>query len=506
MTQHEAAIQNQLGARQSLWLATTSAPRYPQLSQELHVDVAIVGAGIAGLTAAFLLKQMGAKVAVLEACGIVEGVTANTTAKLTSLHTLTYADLKQQKGPDAARTYAEANEAGIHKIEELIGQLGIECDFQHLPAYTYTESTDEVDTIREEADAAREAGLAAQFVTETPLPFPVAAAVRVDNQAFFHPRAYLLALAEQIPGNGSYLFERTKALDISGEEPCTITTEQGKVLADDVVIATHYPFIDNALYFARMSAHMSYSMAVKLDEPAPHGMFISTDAQRTLRPHVLDGEELLLVGGKGHKTGHVEDTDALNRDIVEWAQRHFAVNSIRYRWATQDYGAMDGVPYIGLATPASRHVYVATGFKGWGMSNGTASGMILSDLIMDRPNPWADLFNPNRVDMDSVGKIAKQSVHVAKTFVTERLESAKEIEPLQPGQGMIVETKSGKEAYYRDDDASLHRLSPVCPHMGCILAWNPAEKSWDCPCHASRFTATGEVFDGPALHDMKPAD
>ncbi len=486
------------GVHESLWMATTPTTSYPRLPGDLQVDVVVIGAGIAGLTTATLLKQAGKTVAVLEADHVVRGVTANTTAKITSLHTLIYAHLMDKEGEDSARVYAAANQAAIELVDRMVQELDINCEFTRTPAYTYTESIDERETIQDEVEAARRAGLPAHFVTETPLPFEVAGAVRFDNQASFHPRKYLLALAERIPGNGSHLFEQTKVNTIEEEEACTVVTEQGTVSATDVVLATHFPHVDNAFYFARMAPYFSYLMAMTLDEPVPEGMFISADSMHTLRRHVSDGQELLLVGGEGHKTGQGGDTVARFQRIEEWARERFAVNSVLYNWATQDYQTPDSIPYIGLSTPSSHHVYVATGFKGWGMSSGTAAGMILTDLIIGRKNPWADVFDPNRVDLSGMGTLASENMNVAKEYGLGLIRSGEDNSPVAPGEGCITDGPNGREAQARSADGVLHRLSPFCTHMGCLVSWNTAETTWDCPCHGSRFTAEGEVLHGPA--------
>lgn len=498
MTNHDADNAQVAPVNPSLWLATTPETAYPRLSQDVRVDVAVVGGGIAGLTTALLLKQMGKTVAVLEADRIVEGVTAYTTAKVTSLHTLFYAHLLEEHGQETAWLYGAANQAAIERVEQFVSELEIDCDFARTPAYTYTQSPDKVAKIRQEAEAAQSVGLPAHFVTGAPVPFPVAAAVRFDNQARFHPRKYLLALAQQIPGDGSYLYEQTEALSIEEDGACRVVTPQGTVTAADVVMATHFPFRDDAFYFARMTPHFSYLMALTLDEPVPEGMYINTDSSRTLRRHVSNGDELLVVGGEGHITGQGGDTEERYARIEEWARTHFAVRTLEYRWATQDYHTPDHIPYIGLATPTSQHLYVATGFKGWGMTSGTVAGMILSDLISGRANPWAKVFAPNRVNLDSLRSIAQQNLGVAKEYAKGLVTTGTDESPQAPGTGRLVNGPHGKEAQYRDADGTLHRLSPVCPHMGCLLKWNPAEQTWDCPCHGSRFAGAGQVIHGPA--------
>lgn len=490
--------QNLPGEHHSLWLATTPQTGYPALSGDLRVDVAIVGGGIAGLTTAILLKQRGKRVAVIERGHIAEHVTGHTTAKITSQHNLIYDHLIRSFDEETAHAYGAANQAAIEFVASFAASERIECDFRRAPAYTYTEKQSEVEQIEAEVKAAQKLGLPAEFVTETPLPIPFAGAIRFANQAYFHPRKYLIGMAQMIPGDGSHLLENTTAREFKEGTPCQVITDRGTVTADDVVMASHFPFQDNALYFARMSPNRSYLTAMTLNGPIPEGMYITVDARHTLRGHVTaEGQEYLLVGGEGHKTGHGGDTVERYARIEEWARQHFPVKQVVYSWSTQDYNPFDRIPYIGRSSPTSPHVYVATGFKEWGMSSGTVAGILLCDLITEQENPWAKVFDPNRVTLAGTKKLVEENLHVAKEFAVGYFSSPSH-EDVPVGEGRIVEGDDGKVAVYRAEDGTLHTSSPICTHMGCIVDWNPAEKSWDCPCHGSRFSAEGEVLHGPA--------
>jgi glycine/D-amino acid oxidase-like deaminating enzyme/nitrite reductase/ring-hydroxylating ferredoxin subunit len=486
----------------SLWLDTTPETDFPSLENSLIVDVAIIGGGLAGLTAATLLKAQGKTVAVLDATRIVHGVTGYTTAKITSLHTLIYDYLIRHLGEEKARAYADANQAAIEQIARLVQEKQIDCDFIRTEAYTYTESRNQIDQIRTEVNAALQLGLPASFTDNTPLPFPVKAAARFDNQAQFHPRKYLLALAQEIPGEGSYIFEDTRVIDLSEDELCQITTERGTISAQDVIIASHFPFNDKTLYASRLHPFRSYVLGVRIEGSVPRGMFISTDPAHSLRSHPLEDGELLLVGGEKHTAGQGGDTVARYQRLEQWVRARFAVKSVEYRWSTQDNRTVDRVPYIGRSTPVSKHVYVATGFGGWGMSNSTVAGMLLSDLILGRANPWSQVYDPNRLNLESVPGFVKQTADIVRHFVSDRMpdEGAGSIEP---GEGKVVNTAEGNIALYKSEDGTLTTLSPVCTHMGCVVHWNPAEKSWDCPCHGSRFAADGKVIHGPAIAHLE---
>jgi glycine/D-amino acid oxidase-like deaminating enzyme/nitrite reductase/ring-hydroxylating ferredoxin subunit len=498
------------GKRTSLWVDTAPKTSYPALAPGTHVDVAVLGGGIAGLTTALLLKREGAKVAVVEAGRVGAGVTAYTTAKVSSLHGTRYQSVESSFGEDGARVYAEANEAGLARIAQLVDELGIDCDFRRKPAFTYAEDDSDRALIEREVEAASKAGLAASYTEDTDLPWPVAAAIRVEDQAEYHPRKYLLALAKQIPGRGSHVFEETRATAVSDSTPARVATTRGELTADNVVVATHFPFLDRGGYFARMHAERSYGLGIRLKSgTAPQGMYLSTESPaHTVRSHPTKNGEMVIAGGESHKTGQANEAERVAK-LQRWAHERFDVASIDYRWSTQDNMPVDGVPYVGKLAPFQKRIWVATGFMKWGLTNGTAAAMILTDLIGGRDNPWADLFDATRFKpLASAGELVKENVNVGKHFVGDHLSrpDVRSVEELSPGQGAIVRRGAGKVAAYRDEDGTVHAVSAVCTHLGCQVLWNSAEKSWDCPCHGSRFHYTGRVIQGPAVKDLDPKD
>jgi glycine/D-amino acid oxidase-like deaminating enzyme/nitrite reductase/ring-hydroxylating ferredoxin subunit len=506
------------GKNTSLWVDTAPESDYPVLKPGVHVDVAVLGGGIAGLTTALLLKRDGARVAVVEAGRVGGGVTAYTTAKVSSLHGIQYQSVESSFGSDGARTYAEANEAGLDQVARFIDELGIDCDFRRKPAFTYTEDPDDVGRIEDEVEAAQRAGLAASFTTETDLPWPVAGAVRVDDQAEFHPRRYLLRLAEEVAGGGSHVFERSRAIAVAGgRERVRISTTRGELTADQVVVATHFPFLDRGVYFARMHPERSYGLGLYLKPgaKAPQGMYLSTESPaHTVRSHptargAAAPEEMVIAGGESHKTGQGGDTAARVARLEAWARERFDVRSIEYRWSTQDNMPVDGVPFIGRLAPFQKRLWVATGFMKWGLTNGTAAGMILTDLIGGRSNPWADLFDSTRFKaLASAKELVKENANVGVHFVGDHLSrpDVPSVGSLAPGEGGIVRRGASKVAAYRDDSGTVHAVSAVCTHLGCQVKWNQAERSWDCPCHGSRFDVSGHVIQGPAVKDLEPKE
>jgi glycine/D-amino acid oxidase-like deaminating enzyme/nitrite reductase/ring-hydroxylating ferredoxin subunit len=493
----------------SLWIETgPRQPGFPRLDGDVHADVAVVGGGIVGITTALLLREAGASVVLLEADKLARGVTGHTTAKVSSQHGMIYAQLTRSFGADAARTYAEVNEHALEWIAARVARDGIDCDWRRRPSYAYVTSASKRSQVQDETRAATDAGLPASLVHEAPLPFPIEAAVRFDDQAEFHVRKYLLALVGELAGDdGCQIFEHTRAVQVDTDERCAVRTPGGDVSADGVVVATHYPFLDRALAFARVHPQRSYAIACRIDGAPPEGMFISADSPtRSIRGVPLDGEELLLVGGEGHKTGTGGDTEERYRRMEDFAREHWNVHSVAYRWSAQDNSTVDGVPYVGRLTPRADRVFMATGFAKWGMTGGTAAAHLLTDLLLERPNTAAGLFDPNRLKLRaSVTSLVKENAQVGLRFVGDRVtkRGGRPIEDLRPGEGDIVRLDGDVVAGYRDDDGTLAAVSPTCTHLGCRVNWNSAERSWDCPCHGSRFAPTGEVLQGPAVHRLE---
>lgn len=498
-----------LQEHQSFWIASTLQSSYPPLTEDLAVDVAIVGAGLAGITAAMLLKKAGKTVAVIEAGRVAEGVSGHTTAKLTSLHQLKYASLMDSLGEEKAGQYGASNQAAIAQVAALVQDEHIDCDFERKAAYTFATNADTLEKVQAEVAAAQKLGLPASFVTETTLPFEIQGAVKFSHQAQFHPRKYILCLADKIHGEGSYVFEHTRVQTVENETPCRVRTEAGPtVTAQDVIVATNLPILDQGLYFAKTFPKRSYLVGARIDPAiAPEGVFIGTgEKYRSLRTTPMDdGSTLLLIGGEGHKVGEADDTEARFERLAAYARQHFGVASVDYYWSTQDFVSFDGLPYIGPLTPLNQHTYVATGFSLWGMTNSTLSAMILSDRILGRDNPWASLYESTRPTPFVSQASLKNNVDVGVRWLGDRLKGLFDSpDKVSRGEGRLVTTGVDKIAAYRDEQGTLHQVSAVCPHLGCIVDWNAAEKSWDCPCHGSRFDPDGKILHGPAVKCLEP--
>jgi glycine/D-amino acid oxidase-like deaminating enzyme/nitrite reductase/ring-hydroxylating ferredoxin subunit len=491
----------------SYWVESAPGPERKALETDHEVDVVVVGAGIVGLTTALLLKQAGKRVVVLEMAEVASGVSGYTTAKVTSGHGSIYGALESKHGPETAALYAQANQEALASIAALVEQHQIDCDFERRANFVYTTQESNKTKIDEEVQAARGAGLPVEMVLEADLPFQIAAAVKLEDQAQFHPRKYLLHLAEMVDGDGSQIFEHSRVTELVEDTPCKVRTDVATVTAHDVVIATHYPFWDRALYFPRVHQKRSYIVTAKIRGPLPDGMYISVDEPvRSVRPLAADSATI-LVGGNGHPVGDARDTKENYAALEEWASEHFDVESFTHRWSSQDGSTVDLLPYVGTARRGSDHVFVATGFGKWGMTNGAMAGELIAGLITAGEHRYASLFDPHRITVTaSAPSFVKENARVARRMVVDRIDHPQKapFEELGPGEAAIQGTGLNQVAGYRDEAGVLHAVSAVCTHLGCIVNWNPAEKSWDCPCHGSRFDTTGKVLHGPATQDLPP--
>ncbi|WP_375757030.1 FAD-dependent oxidoreductase [Corallococcus exercitus] len=488
----------------SLWTVTTLPRDFPSLPGDLDVDVAIIGGGIAGLTTAWLLKRAGKKVAVLEMHRILSGQTGQTTAHLTELLDTPYTTLLKDFGEKGAHLAASSSRAAIEQIASLVESLSIECGFTRVPGFRYAETETELRELLHEVSAARQVGLLASFTKEVPLPFPIKGALRVEDQAVFHPRQYLLSLADRIPGDGCHLFEDTKVLDIHDGTPCRVLTEKGTVTARAVVEATTTPLNRVAMH-TKLYPYRTYAVAAPLEGPLEPGQYYdSRDPYHYIRTQQVDSVPYVIVGGEDHKVGSEEDTASCFAELEAYTRERFPVKRITHRWSGQVIEPADGLPYIGRNV-GSRHVYVATGFSGTGMTFGTLAGMVVSDLILGNQNPYAALYEPGRVKPKAGARdFIQENAEVAFRFVADRLSKpdGHQLADVAPGEAKILEVEGRKVAVYREEDGTAHAVSPVCTHLGCHVHWNNAERTWDCPCHGGRFSPTGRVLNGPAVKDL----
>jgi glycine/D-amino acid oxidase-like deaminating enzyme/nitrite reductase/ring-hydroxylating ferredoxin subunit len=483
----------------SLWTETAPPPDLaPAPPGGITVDVAVVGAGIAGVMTALRLKEAGATVALLEAGRVAAGATGFTTAKVTAGHNLIYAELERTHGADAAAAYAASQAHALEDLAELVRNRAIDCDLERLPNYVYHPPGADPAELGREVDAARRAGLPAELVGEVPLPYATAGAVRLPNQAQLHPRRFVLALADTIPGDGSHVVEGARVRRIRRGRPCEVRAEGLLVRAREVVVATHHPIVDRGLLFAKMRIRRAYVLTAPIArDAAPPGTFISTeDPDHSVRAAPAGDELLLVVSGEGHPTGRARDTEERHRRLERWMRERFDVGEVRHRWSVQDEYPVDRLPFVGRL--GGGRILTATGFGGWGMSNGIAAGRILADLALGRTNPWAGLYDPNRAIRRRRSLLSLNATVAGRLLADKLARGPRSAADLAPGQAAILRVRGRQVAAYRDEAGRLHAVSAACSHLGCTVAWNPAERSWDCPCHGSRFSPDGEVLEAPA--------
>lgn len=499
-----------LGPLESYWIASAAAADHAALDADLEVDVAVVGGGIAGLCTAWELTRAGRSVAVLEAGRVAAGVTGHTTAKLSVQHGLCYAQLRRRFGAEAARRYALSQSAAVEHAFATAEALSIDCQLERSDSYVYTETREGVPAIREEVDAARAAGLEASFVTETGLPYPVAGAVRIAGQAQFHPRRYLLGLVEGILAGGGRIFERTRVVGMERDgDPVVLAVEGGpEVRAKDAVVTTHYPVFDRLRLFSRLSPYREVVVAGAIAAEAdPGGMYITSEGgTRSVRtaPYT-GGKRLLIVTGESFTPGSEDVRDRFER-LAGWTAERFGITDLACHWAAQDNTTTDGVPFVGRFPGGDPHVYVATGFGGWGMSNGIMAGRLITALANGEAPAWAGLYDPSRLHpaKEARGFVSFQK-EVAAHFVGDRIAgsgTARTPADLRPGEGAVMKIDGERRAVYRGLDGGVRALSATCTHLGCLVGFNNAERTWDCPCHGSRFDVDGGVLGGPATRPL----
>ncbi|MFN2433523.1 MAG: FAD-dependent oxidoreductase [Gemmatimonadota bacterium] len=500
------------GQSTSFWMASTEAPAAEALTADHEADVCVVGAGIAGLTTAYLLACEGKSVVVLDDGPIAGGETSRTTAHLTNAVDDRYVEIERLHGPEGARRSAESHSAAIERIGSIATEEGIDCDYRRLDGFLFRPPGEAGDLLERELDAARRAGLRdVERLDRSPLPdFDTGPCLRFPRQGQFHPLRYLLGVAEAIRRRGGRLFTEAHVEEVEGGSRARVGTSQGPtVRADAVVVATNSPISNWLAMHTKQAAYRTFVVAAPVRTGSvPSGLYWDTaDPYHYMRLQPLPGRagrELLIVGGEDHKTGQADDAGARYARLEKWARERIpTLGDVEFRWSGQVLEPVDGVAFIGRDPTGAENVFLATGDSGMGMTHGTIAGILLTDILLGRANAWAELYDPGRITLRAAAEFTRENLNVAARY-TEWLQPGDvgSAEEIRAGSGAVVRRGRHLVAAYRDSEGGLHQRSAVCTHLGCIVSWNSEEGSWDCPCHGSRFDPRGRVLNGPAIHGL----
>lgn len=490
---------------ETVWRAKAPEISYPSLTEDTEVDIAIVGGGITGITTAYLLANSGKKIALLESFEVGCGTTAASTGNLYTMVDARLHHVQSKFNDKTAGVVAESRTAAVNLIENLVEKYNIPCDFQRRPWFLYTETGQKDDTIEKEKKSLEKFGLQVEELTSLPLPFKTDLAIKVENQAQFNPSAFVTGLAQEVGNENCMIYENTPVHHIEKGEPHILHTPKATVKASKVILATHTPKGVYALQTA-IYPYREYALAAKLRSgDYPEGIFWSTDSKThpSLRSYETEEGKFLITVGYHHKVGQEDPEKDYFADLEKNLRRNYDVESVAYKWSAQHYKSSDGLPFIGES--ADDNIFVATGFSTDGLTYGVVSAMIFRDILTGKSNNWAEVYKAKRfTPLKSAKTFIKENVNVMGEYLKDipGKEEAEKFSEVKSGEGKIVEVKDEKLAVHRSVEGKLHVCSAVCTHMECIVNWNNNEKTWDCPCHGSRFKPTGEVIEGPAFSPL----
>ncbi|MBR3162605.1 MAG: FAD-dependent oxidoreductase [Clostridia bacterium] len=494
----------------SYWIESTEVDvNFFTLAENLSCDVCIIGAGLFGLTTAYYLSKKGLNVIVLDKSEIGEKVSGHTTAKITSQHGIIYNYLIQSFGTDIAKKYLFANEEAIKNIKEIVSTENINCDLINQSNYVYTTNNDEIDILKKEVQAVKSLGFNCQFVEKTSLPFEVCGAIMFPNQSSFHPRKYMIGLCNCILNNSGQIFTNTLVYDVKKEDNYYKTiTSNHCIKSKYVVLATHYPFINfPGFYFTKMYQETSYIIGIDTKEDFLDGMYITAQAPTYSFRAVKDGNKnILLIGGGNHKTGADNISYNSTYALLEKKAKELYPNcELLYKWNTRDCITLDKVPYIGEFSSLLPNMYVGTGFNKWGMTSSNVAANIVTDNILGIKNKYEKAFTSTRLKpIKNIGEVKNMLKQTASSLVVKKIKIPdSNIQDLKNGDGKIIEIDGNKIGIYKDSSGNMHAVKPTCTHLGCTLSWNNIDKTWDCPCHGSRFDYNGINIYDPAIKNLE---
>lgn len=492
----------------SLWLEESQIKRFSKLEKDEHAEVCIIGAGIFGISMAYYLSQNGFDVILIERDKIASKVTGHTTAKITSQHGLIYHYLLNQYGIDFAKKYFNANQRAVEEIEKIIKGNNIECDFEKQNSYVYTTNEAEIEKIEEEIEALNNINPDAKLINKSQLPFSIIRGIEFENQAQFNPIKYIKGLVNKIEKNKVKIFENTTCFDIKQENNEYICyTQNNTIKSKIVVIATHYPFLNiPGMYFAKMYQSSSYVIGVDTKTELFSGMYINIQSPiYSFRTAIDNKNRILLLGGLDHKTGENITYQDSYAKLEQKAKQWYPNSEVKYYWSTRDCITLDKIPYIGEFSNVLPNIYVGTGFNKWGMTSSNVAARIITDKIMKKENEYEDVFKSTRVNpIVNKDEVKNMVVQTAKSLVVDKLKKEENsIENIKKESGGIIEKNGEKIGVYKDIEGNIYAVKPICTHLECLLNWNAADKTWDCPCHASRFDYKGKNIYNPALKDLE---
>jgi hypothetical protein len=502
------------GALTSLWQDTISREQESLTGNRISTedksfDVVIVGGGITGLSTGLLLQESGFKCAILEANTLCFGTTGGTTAHLNTILDTPYPTIIKNFNKEAARTIAGAARSAIDLIFRNINKYNIQCGFEWVTAYMFSQTQDQTEELQQIYEASKSLGIDIEYTHKLPVTIPMSRSVAIHNQAKFHPTQYVMRLAEAFQTLGGRIIEYCRVTGAENNDPITVHTERGDVTSTYLIYATHIPPGMNILD-TRCAPYRSYVMAVTLKGDYPKGLVYDMyDPYHYYRTQVIDGKPYFIVGGEDHKTGHEENTQASFLKLEAHIHSLFNVDQVLYKWSSQYFEPVDGIPYIGHLPGQPGNILVATGFGGNGMIYSAVSALLFKELLLKETEKYAPVFNPNRIKpIAGFTNFVKENADVVKTWVGKLLPSDKleSFSDMASGEGRIVKVDGETIALYKDEREELHALSPTCTHMGCHVTWNNMEKSWDCPCHGARYSPDGAVLTGPTTRSLENID